>query len=72
MPPKCQTNIKRPHFQVDGINDKTEMDDTFNAMATMGIDDDGREDILALTAGSNQNSEKKREFMFDGLRVNWL
>ena len=28
-------------------------------MATMGIDDDGREDILALTAGSYQNYEKR-------------
>ena len=39
--------------QVDGMDDRAEMDATFQAMATMGVSEDGRGDIVALTAGQD-------------------
>lgn len=47
------------------MDDRAEMDATFSAMATMGISDEGRGDIVALTAGTFGECVLPRQIVLD-------
>ena len=53
--------------QVDGMDDKVELGETLRAMRTMGINDEEKDDIIALTAGDFFIS-----FFISNYYYNWL